>query len=134
MFVCKDQKIWANMLPKTLVEASVARLKQQKNLVNCFSISQFIATENRWTTSVFQYFTVYFQLNGSAFHILWQIYKFWICKNANFAKKVSVYDMCMACICICCTLDIKVVPQYSYCDLHLILFLNGLWINNQLLQ
>ena len=47
MFVCKDQKIWANMLPKTLVEASVARLKQQKNLVNCFSISQFIATENR---------------------------------------------------------------------------------------
>ena len=35
-----------------------------------------------------------------------------------------VYDMYS--ICICCTLDIKVVPQYSYSDFHLILSLNGL--------
>ena len=47
MFVCKGQKMSANMLPKTIVEASVARLKPQKKLVNCFRISQFIATENR---------------------------------------------------------------------------------------
>ena len=61
MFVCKDQKILANILPKTIVEASV---EATKKMINYFSISQFIATENRCTTSVFQCFTIYFQLNG----------------------------------------------------------------------
>ena len=55
MFVCKDQKMSANMLPKTIVEASVARLKPQKKLVNCFRISvcRYGKQVNYFSISVF---------------------------------------------------------------------------------
>ena len=56
MFVCKDQKMSVNMLPKTIVEASVARLKPQKKtgkLFQDFTVYRYGKQVNYFSISVF---------------------------------------------------------------------------------
>ena len=103
------------------------------NLLQIFEmdevVSGFHSLSLRKTGELLQYFSVLLSIfNWMATHLIYsgRSIRFEYVKMPILPKK-WVY---MTCICICCTLDIKVVPQYSYSDFHLILFLNGLWINN----